>query len=64
MNESLEELEEKHQSILEESKQDLIELEKREKLCVELQDSINELKISVKVLKLERSNRIWIVINY
>ena len=54
LNESLEELEEKHQSILQESKQDLIELEKREKLCVELQDSINELKISAKVLKLEK----------
>ncbi|EMG47223.1 sudA Chromosome segregation protein sudA [Candida maltosa Xu316] len=54
LNESLEELDEKNQDMKDQSKQDLIELENREKLCVELQDTINELKISLKVLSLEK----------
>lgn len=54
LNESLEELEERQQAMKDETKQDLIDLEKREKLCVELQDSIKELKISLKILSLEK----------
>ncbi|KAK6462230.1 RecF/RecN/SMC [Scheffersomyces coipomensis] len=54
LNESIEEIEESYNEMLQQSSSDLQDLEKREKLCQQLQSTINELKISLKISKLEK----------
>lgn len=54
LNDSISELENRHQQLMTDSQKDLNEMEQREKLCLQLQTSINELKVSLKVLKLEK----------
>ncbi|CCG22050.1 Smc3 protein [Candida orthopsilosis Co 90-125] len=54
LNESISELEERHQQLMTGSQKDLNEMEQREKLCSQLQTSINELKVSLRVLSLEK----------
>lgn len=54
LNESISELEERHQQLMTDSQKDLNEMEQREKLCLQLQTSINELKVSLRVLSLEK----------
>ncbi|KAI5950077.1 SMC3 [Candida theae] len=54
LNESITGLEERHQQLMSDSQKDLSEMEQREKLCLQLQTSINELKVSLKVLLLEK----------
>ncbi|CAI5758600.1 unnamed protein product [Candida verbasci] len=54
LNESLQDLDDKYQQLKNDFSNDLKDLETREKLCLDLQDSINELKIELKVVKLEK----------
>lgn len=54
LNESLEDVEEKYASYLADSQNNLKELESRELVCQELSDAIKNLKISLKVSKLEK----------
>lgn len=51
---AIEDLDFQYNQLVENSQSDLSRLENREKLCVQLQDSINELKISLKVAALEK----------
>ncbi|KAI5959598.1 SMC3 [Candida pseudojiufengensis] len=54
LNETLEELEQNHQQILLESSKDLKEMEEREKLCTDLQNTMNELNLNLNILKTEK----------
>ncbi|KAI5953278.1 SMC3 [Candida jiufengensis] len=53
LNESIEEIEQNHQIILKESTKDLKEMEEREKLCTELQNTMNELDVNLNIIKIE-----------
>ncbi|ODV78448.1 RecF/RecN/SMC protein [Suhomyces tanzawaensis NRRL Y-17324] len=54
LQELKEDIEEKYAQLMQESQDDLSELNKREKLCQQLLDTINSLKVSLKVSKLEK----------
>lgn len=54
LNESIESVESKYDSILEQSQKDLEELEQREKLFLELNEQVGDLKIKANIAKLEK----------
>lgn len=54
LNTQVESIDETYNNLLSESQQDLEELDKREKICQQLTDSISQLKISLKVTGLDK----------
>ena len=54
LNESIEELSSRHEQLLAESHNDLSTMEKREKLCVNLQNAIKDLNVNLKVVTAEK----------
>lgn len=54
LNTQVESIDETYSNLLSESQQDLEELDKREKICQQLTDSISQLKISLKVTGLDK----------
>ncbi|CAK9437911.1 uncharacterized protein LODBEIA_P22890 [Lodderomyces beijingensis] len=54
LTESIEDLESRHREIMSESQNDLNTMEKRESLCINLQNSIKELNMNMNVVEIEK----------
>ncbi|KAK6200380.1 RecF/RecN/SMC [Scheffersomyces amazonensis] len=54
LNQTIEDIDENYNTLLQQSSQDLQDLEKREKLCQQLQSTIDQLKVSLKISRLEK----------